>query len=70
MKFLLDQDVYALTARFLRELGHDVITAAEVGLSRAADTVLLARAGQEGGFLLRGTEISAGWCSWSILEKA
>ena len=48
MKFLLDQDVYALTARFLRELGHNVITAAEAGLSRAADTVLLARAGQEG----------------------
>ena len=47
MRFLLDQDVYALTARFLRELGHDLVTAAELGLSRAADTVLLARAGQE-----------------------
>ena len=42
MRFLLDQDVYALTARFLRELGHDIVTAAELGLSRAADTVLLA----------------------------
>ena len=47
MRFLLDQDVYALTIRFLRDLGHDVVTAAEFGLSRAADTVLLARAGQE-----------------------
>lgn len=47
MRFLLDQDVYALTATFLRELGHDILTAAELGLSRAADTVLLARAVQE-----------------------
>jgi predicted nuclease of predicted toxin-antitoxin system len=48
VKFLVDQDVYALTARFLRDLGHDVITAAEIGLSRAADTALLGRASQEG----------------------
>jgi predicted nuclease of predicted toxin-antitoxin system len=48
VRFLLDQDVYALTARFLRELGHDVVTAAELGLARAPDTALLARAGQEG----------------------
>lgn len=25
MKFLLDQDVYAATARFLNDLGHDVV---------------------------------------------
>jgi len=37
MKFLLDQDVYALTTRFLRGLGHDVVTAAELGLARASD---------------------------------
>ena len=48
MRFLTDQDVYALTSQLLRELGHDVITAAEIGLSRAADTELLARAHQEG----------------------
>ena len=48
MKFLADQDVYALSTRFLRGLGHDVITAAEIGMSRAADTALLGRAGQEG----------------------
>jgi len=47
VRFLLDQDVYALTARFLRDLGHDVVTAAELGLSRAPDTDLLIRAGQE-----------------------
>ena len=48
MKFLVDQDVYALTTRFLKGLGHDVITAAEIGLSRAADTNLLTHAGGEG----------------------
>ena len=36
MGFLLDQDVYALTARFLRELGHDIVTAAELGLIATA----------------------------------
>ncbi|MEW6740975.1 MAG: DUF5615 family PIN-like protein [Nitrospirota bacterium] len=41
MKFLLDQDVYAATARFLKSLGHDVITAAEIGCSQAADSDLL-----------------------------
>ena len=47
MRFLTDQDVYALTSQLLRELGHDVVTTAEIGLSRAADTELLARAHQE-----------------------
>lgn len=41
MKFLLDQDVYAITARFLISLGYDVILAADIGLSCAADQVLL-----------------------------
>ena len=41
MKFLTDQDVYAITVRFLMELGHDVITASEIGLSRADDSDLL-----------------------------
>jgi predicted nuclease of predicted toxin-antitoxin system len=47
VRFLIDQDVYALTGRFLREFGHDVVTAAELGLSRAAGTGSLSRAGQE-----------------------
>ena len=47
MKFLLDQDVYALTERFLREQGYDVITASELGLSRAADVDLLKTAGEQ-----------------------
>ena len=41
MRFLLDQDVYAATARHLTDLGHDVVRAAELGLSRAADEELL-----------------------------
>ena len=39
MKFLLDQDVYVLTERFLREQKYDVVTASELGLSRAQDSV-------------------------------
>lgn len=41
MKLLLDQDVYAITARFVRDLGHDVVTASELGLSRATDQEIL-----------------------------
>ena len=52
MKFLLDQDVYAVTARFLRNGGHDVVTAAELGRSRATDFELLALAREEGRILM------------------
>ena len=54
MKLLLDQDIYLLTARFLAERGYDVITASQIGLSRASDEDLLMIA-QEGGriFLTR-----------------
>jgi predicted nuclease of predicted toxin-antitoxin system len=41
MKLLLDQDVYAATARFLLGLGHDVLPVAEMGLSRAQDQEIL-----------------------------
>ena len=44
MKFFMDQDVYAATVRFLRELGHDVITAYEAGMPRSDDRVLLEEA--------------------------
>ena len=52
MKFLIDQDVYALTVTFLRRLGHDVVTAAEIGMLRATDSDLLARATSEARLLL------------------
>jgi predicted nuclease of predicted toxin-antitoxin system len=41
MRFLLDQDVYAATARFLIDLGHDVVLVASIGLSRAQDQEIL-----------------------------
>lgn len=44
MKFLADQDVYAITVRYLRGLGYDVITAEEIGLSQADDIDLLKKA--------------------------
>lgn len=46
MKLLLDQDVYAMTARHLKDEGHDVGTAAELGLAQAIDETLL-RVAQE-----------------------
>lgn len=48
MTFLADQDVYAATVRFLRGLGHDVVTAAERGMHDAADDELLRAATGEG----------------------
>lgn len=41
MKFLLDQDVYATTIRFLNASGHDVVLVAQLGLAAADDEVLL-----------------------------
>lgn len=53
MKFLLaDQDVYALTVRFLLEEGHDVVTAADLGFSRASDEKLLKEAKRLGRIML------------------
>ncbi|MBF0558681.1 MAG: DUF5615 family PIN-like protein [Nitrospirae bacterium] len=48
MKLLLDQDVYFSTARFLREAGHDVITAGEIGCSQSSDSHLLNLAKEQG----------------------
>jgi predicted nuclease of predicted toxin-antitoxin system len=44
MRFLIDQDVFAATTRLLRDLGHDVVTVSELGLSRAVDSDLLVHA--------------------------
>ncbi len=41
MKFLADQDVYAITIGGLSDLGHDVVRAAELGLAQADDDELL-----------------------------
>ena len=54
MKLLLDQDVYVFTERFLRSLGHDVVTASQLGQSRATDTdLLLTAAAQDRIFVTR-----------------
>jgi predicted nuclease of predicted toxin-antitoxin system len=52
LKFLLDQDVYGITARFLAVLGHDVIRAAEAGLSTASDEDILREAQSSGRLLV------------------
>jgi len=41
VKFLLDQDVYTVTARFLCSLGHNVVRVAQIGRSQADDEELL-----------------------------
>lgn len=48
MRFLLDQDVYAATARFLSALGHDVVPVATIGLSQESDSDLLRTAQAQG----------------------
>jgi predicted nuclease of predicted toxin-antitoxin system len=48
MKFLLDQDVYAVTVHFLRNNSYDVVTASDLNLSRAKDSELLKLAGEQG----------------------
>ncbi len=34
MRFLADQDIYAVTVRLLRDAGHDIVTASEMGASQ------------------------------------
>ncbi|HEX9652220.1 MAG TPA: DUF5615 family PIN-like protein [bacterium] len=47
MRFLLDQDVYEVTRKFLESLKHDVVPVAQFGLSRADDSDLLRMAQKE-----------------------
>jgi len=44
MRFLVDQDVYFITVQLLRECGHDVVTASELGMQRAPDLEMLKQA--------------------------
>lgn len=52
MNLLLDQDVYAVTARFLGELGHEVVCAHDAGLAGATDIAILDWARQQGRLLV------------------
>ena len=44
MRFLADHDVYAVTVEWLRQQGHGVVTAKDLGMQQAADEDLLAKA--------------------------
>jgi predicted nuclease of predicted toxin-antitoxin system len=52
MKFLLDQDVWAVTRQFLRSQGHDVVTVSELKLSGAEDEALLTLAHTQGRLMI------------------
>lgn len=48
MRFLADQDVYAVTINFLRGLGHEVVPVAQLGMAQAEDAELLRVAHEQG----------------------
>ena len=52
VQFLLDQDVYGVTARFLVSSDFDVISVSQLGLSRAPDTEVLSTAQSQGRILI------------------
>lgn len=52
MRFLLDQDVYAITADLLINAQYDVVLVAQIGLSRAQDTEILSTAQAQGRILI------------------
>ena len=59
MRFLVDQCVYSQTIRYLRNLGHDLVTAEDLGLQRADDDVLVAKAVELGrAFLTRDLDLA------------
>jgi predicted nuclease of predicted toxin-antitoxin system len=52
VKLLLDQDVYGMTAKFLDRANLDVVSVAQLGLSRAKDTEVLSTAQSQGRILI------------------
>ena len=52
MRFLADQDIYKITIDRLREWGHDLLTAKDLGLQEASDEDLLKRAQGENRLLI------------------
>ncbi|MBD2605023.1 DUF5615 family PIN-like protein [Scytonema hofmannii FACHB-248] len=52
MKLLLDQDVYAVTASFLIDAGHDVVLVGMIGLEQASDEEILRLAQEENRVLI------------------
>jgi predicted nuclease of predicted toxin-antitoxin system len=47
VKFLVDMPLSASLAKWLADQGHDAVHAAAIGLDRAADTEIIARAAQD-----------------------
>ena len=64
MRFLLDQDVYAITARFLSDLGHDVVPVGAIGLAQAEDEAILRVAQGQGRILVTRDRVMAIWFSY------
>jgi hypothetical protein len=52
MKLLADQDIYRITIEWLRKKGHNVVTAKDLGMARAADEELLEKANEMGRLFL------------------
>jgi predicted nuclease of predicted toxin-antitoxin system len=52
VRFLLDQDVYGVTARFLTDAGHDVVLVSQIGLSQASDEEILRTAQKQNRILV------------------
>jgi predicted nuclease of predicted toxin-antitoxin system len=52
VRFLLDQDVYAVTVRYLCSKGHDVVTATDPAHATATDLSLLELASSESRILI------------------
>ena len=52
MRLLIDQDIYKITMDHLREWGHDLLTAKELGLQQASDEDLLKSARGENRLLI------------------
>ncbi len=52
MRFLLDQDVYAVTARFFADAGHEIILVAQINLSQASDEEILRTAQEQNRILV------------------
>jgi hypothetical protein len=62
MRFLLDQDVYAVTARFLEGLGHDVVRASQVWLAQRTTSYSRSLNSRDV-CSSPATETSGTWCS-------
>lgn len=54
MKFLLDEKISPLVAGLLNEAGHDTVHVGDVGLLKAPDETVFARAADDGRVLVSG----------------